>query len=85
MLLIIHCHVDGHVFIQEEYHVFLMTFVRSVHHCSGTLTCCALPLPSLQGAQHEIILIPLAFCLGFSRAPNHAYVDIRETFDIFHL
>ena len=72
--------MDGHVFIQEECHVFVMKFVRSSF--SGTLTCCALPLPSLQEAQH-MILISFTFCLGVYRVLDHAYVDIRKTFDIF--
>ena len=62
--------MDDHVFIQEECHVFVVTYVRSSF--SSTLTCYALPLPSFQEARHMMNVISLAFCLGVYRVLDHA-------------
>lgn len=79
-ILITHCHADNHVFIQEEYHCWLIVEVllKSIHKCSHVeLRHCK----AWQEMQHKILVSRIL--LAVHRLLDYAYVDTRETFDIY--
>lgn len=79
-ILITHCHMDGHVFIQKEWHVFMMTIFHP--SCMGILLCFASPWQSLQEAQHDLPT-SLTLSLEVWDVLDHEYVETREMSSIY--
>lgn len=79
-ILITHCHMDGHVFIQKEWHVFMMTIFHPSY--MGILLCFASPWQSLQEAQHDL-RTSLTLSLEVWDVLDHEYVETREMSSIY--